>query len=209
MTRFTDVFSVYELACVLLPCMVYQIAFMVKKRKTEEKTPYIYLIWTWMFLLYLWMVFDVTGIGTMGEILRFLKNGENPLVGGYNFVPFNSMGIGFVLNIIMCLPLGFLLPLIFKECRKCSKTVLTGIIFSFLIEFTQIFNFRATDIDDLMTNTCGTLIGYLIWRVFAKMSGERLKSASDGKYEALKYILLAMAGVFFLYHPFLILEKMM
>ncbi len=209
MTGFTDVFSVYELACVLLPCLAYQIISMMKRRKAEERIPCVYLAWTWIFLFYLWMVFDVTGIGTMGDILRFLKKGENPVIGGYNFVPFDSMGIGFVLNIIMCVPLGFLLPLIFKEYRKCNKTVLTGVIFSLLIEFTQIFNFRATDIDDLMTNTCGTLIGYLIWRVFAKMSGERLKSASDGTYEALKYILLAMAGVFFLYHPFLILDRMM
>lgn len=77
-----------------------------------------------------------------------------------------------------------------------------------LIEFTQIFNFRATDVDDLLTNTCGTLIGYLIWKVFAKIFGERLKDASNRKNEAIIYILLAMAGVFFLYNPFLIFEQM-
>lgn len=206
MTRFTDFFSLYELACVLLPCLVYQMVYAVKRRKTGEKVSGIYLAWTWIFLLYLWMVFDVTGIGTMGDILRFLWQGENPVIGGYNFVPFDSMGIGFVLNIIMCVPLGFLLPLIWKECRKCSKTVLAGIMLSMFIEFTQIFNFRATDVDDLMTNTCGTLIGYLIWRVFAKIFGDRLASASERKYEAMGYILMAAAGVFFLYHPFLILN---
>ncbi len=203
-----DIFSLYELSCVLLPCLIWQLAYVLKKRRSDEKVPAIYLVWSWIFLFYLWMVFFVTGVGTMGDILRFLRAGENPVIGGYNFVPFDSFGIGFVLNIVMCMPLGFLLPLIWKRCRKCSKTVLTGFWFSLLIEITQIFNFRATDVDDLMTNTCGTLIGYGIWRLFVKIFGERLVSASDEKYEAIKYILLALAGIFFLYHPFLIINRM-
>lgn len=206
-----DIFSLYELACVLLPCLIYQLIYVLKKRKSKVKVPAIYLAWTWIFLLYLWMVFHVTGVGTVGDILRlrYLRIRENPLIGGYNFVPFNSFGIGFVLNIVMCMPLGFLLPLIFKRCRKCSKTVLTGFIFSLLIEITQIFNFRATDVDDLITNTCGALIGYGIWKMFTKMSGDRLVSASDEKYESVRYILLALAGVVFLYNPFLFIDRMM
>lgn len=205
MIRMFDIFSLYELACVLLPCLVYQIIFVVKRRKTEEKVSGSYLAWVWIFLFYLWMVFDVTGIGTMGDIIRFVRAGENPVIGGYNFIPFDSVGVGFLLNIVMCMPLGFLLPFIFKEYRKCSKTVMTGFVFSLLIEMTQIFNFRATDVDDLMTNTFGTLIGYLIWRAFVKIFKDRLETASDRRYEAMKYILTAIAGVFFLYHPFLLL----
>lgn len=206
MMRFIDIFSLYELACVLLPCLVYQIISVLKERKTGEKPSGVYLVWVWIFLFYLWMVFDVTGVGKMGDILRFVRIGENPVIGGFNFVPFDSMGPGFVLNIIMCMPLGFLLPLIWKECRKCRRTVLSGVMVSLIIEFTQIFNFRATDVDDLMTNTLGTLAGFLIWKVFAGIFGERLESASDKRREAVKYILLAIAGVFFLYHPFLFLE---
>lgn len=206
MMRFIDIFSLYGLACVLLPCLVYQIISVLKERKTGEKPSWVYLVWVWIFLFYLWMVFDVTGVGTMGDILRFVRIGENPVIGGYNFVPFDSMGLGFVLNIIMCMPLGFLLPLIWKECRECRRTVLSGMMVSLIIEFTQIFNFRATDVDDLMTNTLGALAGFLIWKIFAGIFGERLESASDKRQEAVKYILLAIAGVFFLYHPFLFLE---
>lgn len=209
MARFIDIFSLYEMACEFLPCLVFQLVVVLRKQKSGDRASKGYLAWVWIFLFYLWMVFDVTGIGTLGDIIRYVRIGENPVIGGYNLVPFDSMGIGFVLNIIMCMPLGFLLPLTFKECRKCKRTVFMGAIFSILIEFTQIFNFRATDVDDLMTNICGTLIGYLIWRVFAKMFGERLKSASERKNEAMIYILLAMAGVFFLYNPSLILERMM
>ncbi len=165
-------------------------------------------MWGWIFLVYLWMVFDVTGIGTMGDIRRSLGMGENPIIGGYNFVPFESLGIGFVLNIVMFMPFGFLLSLIWKEYRNIKKIVVTGAVFSLLIELTQIFNFRATDVDDLLTNTCGTCIGYLLWRIFTKMFGERLHAAEKGRWEAVWYILLAMAGMFFLYNPFLVLERM-
>lgn len=145
----------------------------------------------------------------MGDIIRYLKQGENPIIGGYNFVPFDSMGIGFVLNIVMFMPFGFLLPLIWKGCRKPGKTAALGAVFSLLIEVTQIFNFRATDVDDLLTNICGACVGYLIWRIFVKMFGERLNHAGEGWQEAMGYVLLAVAGVFFLYHPFLILDRMM
>lgn len=208
MTEFIDVFSLYGLACVLFPCLVYQLAVVLKKQRSGEQILKGYLMWVWIFLFYLWMVFDVTGMGTLGDILRYVKIGENPIIGGYNLIPFGSMGIGFVLNIIMCMPLGFLLPLLWKEYRRCKRTVLTGVVFSMLIEFTQIFNFRATDVDDLIANTCGALIGYLIWRVFTKIFGEWLRNTSDGRNEAMIYILLAAAGVFFLYNPFLILERM-
>ena len=98
------------------------------------------------FLIYIWMVFQGDGDRASG---RYTKNGYGSYSWGVNFVPFDSIGIGYILNIIMCMPLGFLLPLIWEDCRKLGKTVLIGAGFSLLIEITQLFNYRATDIDDL------------------------------------------------------------
>lgn len=194
-----NIFAIYSLVCAFFPCLVYQFVFGVRDYKIGRKRPAAYFIWVYIFLFYLWMVFQVTGIGLLGDVLR-KDNGL--FVGAINFIPFDSLGIGFVLNIVMCMPLGFLLPFIWKECRKCGKTVLVGACFSMMIEFTQLFNNRATDIDDLIANTCGALIGYLIWKVFAKIFGERLRSASEEKYEAIIYIVLALLGTFFLYNPY-------
>lgn len=204
MTGIFDIFKIYSLACAFLPCLVCQLALVLRKRRIGEKVSAAWLAWLNIFLFYLWMVFDVTGIGTMGDILR---NRRHPVIGGYNFVPFDSLGLGFFLNIIMCMPLGFLLPLLWKKSRNFARTALTGAGLSLLIEITQIFNFRATDVDDLMANTLGTFLGYLIWRGFSKAAGERLKSASDKGYEAYLYIVLAIAGIFFLYNPFLIISR--
>ena len=45
-----------------------------------------------------------------------------------------------------------------------------------LIEITQLFNFRALDIDDLTANILGALAGYLIWKIFTKIFGVHLKT---------------------------------
>ncbi len=202
MGRFIEIFSFYELACVFLPCLLYLEFRAVKERKAGRRISGVYLGWVCVFLVYLWMVFDVTGVGTVGDILR---NMPDIFIGGTNFVPFDSLGMGFVLNIVMFMPFGFLAPLIFKDSRALGRTVAAGAVFSLLIELSQIFNFRATDVDDLIANTFGACIGYLLWYVFTKIAGERLYAASGRRWEVLRYALLAMAGVFFLYHPFLII----
>lgn len=143
-----------------------------------RKRSVVHFAGVFIFVIYLWMVFQVTGVGVLGDMLR---KDTGLFIGGINLVPFDSLGIGFVLNIIMCMPLGFLLPLLWKGCRKCGRTVLIGLIFSLLIEITQLFNWRASDVDDLMANTCGALIGY---------------------------ILLALVGTFFLYNPYLVIRYM-
>lgn len=206
MARFIEIFSLYELACVLLPCLLYTAFRFAKERRAGRKIPGVYLGWVCVLLVYLWMVFDVTGVGTAEDIMR---NMPDIIMGGVNLVPFDSLGIGMVLNVVMFMPFGFLLPLIFKESRSLRKTVWEGAAFSLMIELSQLLNYRATDIDDLMANTCGACAGYLIWRVFTKAAGERLCAAEERKGEALRYIFLAMAGVFFLYHPLFVINRMM
>lgn len=84
-----------------------------------------------------------------------------------NLKPFSEeiSTIGYVLNVFMFIPLGFLLAILW-DGYNLKKTVFTGFIFSFIIEFFQLFNFRASDIDDLIMNTLGCLIGYIIYKIF-------------------------------------------
>ena len=51
----------------------------------------------------------------------------------------------YVLNIIMFLPLGFLIPLIWKRYRNPLKIFMIGFGFSLSIELCQLFNRRNTD----------------------------------------------------------------
>jgi len=65
-------------------------------------------------------------------------------------------------NIIIFIPFGLLLPIILK--KEYKNIVLCGIIFSAFIEIIQfIFGLGSTDIDDLLLNTIGVIIGYLLF----------------------------------------------
>ncbi len=65
-----------------------------------------------------------------------------------------------VLNIVLFAPLGFFLPMLWKYFRSLKRTAFCGLTLSLLVELLQIFTFRLTDGDDLLTNTMGTVLGY-------------------------------------------------
>ena len=127
MGRFIEIFSLYELACVLLPCLLYAACRRAKERRAGRRIPGVYLGWICAFWVYLWMVFNVTGVGTLEDIMR---NMPDVIMGGVNLVPFDSLGIGLALNVVMFMPFGFLLPLIFKDSRSFWKTVSAGAVLS-------------------------------------------------------------------------------
>ena len=108
-----------------------------------------------MFYGYL-AVQEAAGIGSIWDLITYGK-----LDNSINLIPFSSEGaMTYILNIIMFMPLGFLLPLIWENFRNAKKVVLMGFLMSLTIEICQLFNIRTTDIDDLMMNTLGALVGY-------------------------------------------------
>ena len=117
-----------------------------------------------MFYGYL-AVQEAAGIGTIWDLITYGK-----LDNSINLIPFSSEGaMTYNLNIIMFMPFGFLLPLIWKNFRNAKKVVLMGFLMSLAIEICQLFNLRATDIDDLMMNTLGAVIGYFIWKLTKRL----------------------------------------
>lgn len=67
-------------------------------------------------------------------------------------------------NIAMFIPVGLAWPFCFKKLDGIRKVVLAGGGFSLLIELSQLFFYeRGSDIDDLITNTSGALIGAVIY----------------------------------------------
>ncbi len=67
-------------------------------------------------------------------------------------------------NIAMFIPAGICWPLCFRQLDRIWKVVLAGFGFSLLIELSQLFFYeRGSDVDDLILNTAGVLIGALIY----------------------------------------------
>lgn len=87
-----------------------------------------------------------------------------------NLVPFvnlmdydskRDMILNIVGNFTMFIPTGIMTPLIYKKLDSLKKTVLTGGLISLSIEIIQLpFAVRASDVDDLILNTAGCLLGY-------------------------------------------------
>ncbi len=72
-----------------------------------------------------------------------------------------------LLNVAMFVPLGFLFPMIDpEELDRLSYTLPVGLMFSTLIESLQlVFRLGQCDIDDIIANTLGALIGFMIFRL--------------------------------------------
>lgn len=66
-----------------------------------------------------------------------------------------------ILNFIMLLPFGFLLPVVKK--RSALVCLLSVFLLSLSIELIQPFFSRASDITDLVTNTAGGSLGYFLY----------------------------------------------
>ena len=72
--------------------------------------------------------------------------------------------INIIGNVAMFIPVGLIWPLCFKKLDTLGKTILAGAGFSLFIEITQLpFYDRCSDIDDLIMNTAGVLMGALIY----------------------------------------------
>jgi glycopeptide antibiotics resistance protein len=72
-------------------------------------------------------------------------------------------------NLVLLLPFGLFLPMLWNRARSFWTTVVMGVLISFSIEILQYvlayfgYGGRAADIDDLILNTLGVVIGYFIF----------------------------------------------
>ena len=85
-----------------------------------------------------------------------------------------------VLNMIMTIPFGFLMPLVKKENVRLLKVVFYTFLLSLGIELLQplINGFRLADITDLITNVIGGSIGYVMYLIFKPLTTKILNYVS-------------------------------
>ena len=130
-------------------------------------------------------IFAITGIPSIWRMSADLS---------VNLVPFDALStspVQYCLNIILFLPIGIIAPLIWKQLGHLKNVILLGGGLSFFIEFMQMFNFRATDVDDLIANTAGAVLGFVLVKVIAgkRISREENVNRKEGR-EALTLCML-------------------
>ncbi|MEH7885171.1 VanZ family protein [Bacillus sp. JJ1609] len=167
--------------------------FIVKRYKNQLNVHWLTEIILFLFTIYLFMVISVTlfpfPIGFHDQSGDFLIS--------INIVPLisvianiNQIGTAYdgdVLfmvyliirnvggNILLLMPLGFLAPILWKRFRSVKAASLLGFSVSVTIELLQLFQRfgggwgRITDIDDVIFNVLGSVIGYLVYVVVIKI----------------------------------------
>lgn len=112
-----------------------------------------------IFALYLAAVYFLVGLPTM-QFLRFDVN--------LNLIPFVGMaadGRNTLLNVLLFVPLGVLLPVLFAPYQKFRKTLLFSLVMTCTIELMQLLTLRATDVNDVIANTIGGVLGWGLYRL--------------------------------------------
>lgn len=96
--------------------------------------------------------------------IRLFYNSRN-LTTGYKAS--NLLG-----NIIGFIPLGFFLPFLLPWFRRFMVILFTGFFISLGFELIQlVFGLGVFDVDDLILNTTGTLLGYLLFVILYLIAG--------------------------------------
>ena len=110
---------------------------------------------------------------------------EQQLADGINLVPFATVGkyiqlltacgdealarhaaINLAGNVVLFIPLGIFLPSFCKNFRSFLKTALAALGIIVAVEMLQYVTLLGScDVDDLILNMIGVLIGYPIWRM--------------------------------------------
>lgn len=122
-------------------------------------------------------------------VITFLSR-ESGSTNGVDLELFSTWGINdrnnayVIENILLFIPYGFLSAWVFPSMRNLFTCTLLGLVTSMGIEYMQMLTERGFfQIDDIITNTIGTVVGYLLfwcfWCIkkcfFEKVKGKRIQ----------------------------------
>lgn len=163
--------SWYILIPAFLIFMIYMFFMTIKNKKYRGGQFLLVTSFAVYFLSMIHLVFFPIEIN-IGEYANL-----TPWYKSINFIPLLTIDVAtFILNIIMLVPLGMYLPLLSSKFQSVKKAASMGLYISLSFEFTQLLmriifgNGRSTDINDLLANTLGAVIGFLLIRELSKKS---------------------------------------
>jgi glycopeptide antibiotics resistance protein len=157
-----------------IPWMIYRIIILSYKKQFSFKTEFIKAIFYFsiIFIYYL-TIFPFPFFvypHEMGNSFQHINLVPFSSIYGslthfYYMVPIRNIGG----NILLFMPLGFAIPLRFKV-DKLWKVMLIGFFTSLAVEVVQLFiSIRSFDVDDLILNTVGTIMGLSVYQILIKV----------------------------------------
>ncbi|HHT87999.1 MAG TPA: hypothetical protein GX002_03185 [Clostridiales bacterium] len=167
------------LIVLILLCIVNEARLYIK---SKEKKSIEYWIFRISFYIYLMMLINVAffPIPIQKEVISVLKE-TNSNAKAVNITPFHSIIqtvktnpsielklLQLIGNIVLILPITFYIPLVYNRVNNLKKALILSIIIAILIEMMQFvigrvigYYYRIIDIDDIILNVFGGIVGYI------------------------------------------------
>ena len=160
---------------VLVSC---RISYLVKNRETERFVIYKELLML-SFAIYILCLFQVV---TFQDDVTWASNNFIPFKEIFRYNITSRLFIKNVIgNMIMFLPFGFFISYYLKN-EKIWLTLFITLITSVAIEVVQLTMIgRVFDVDDIILNVLGGIIGYLIYHLLSKI-GEKVPSVFKSEW---------------------------
>lgn len=197
-------YSILGIFAALIICIFMFIWFRVHKNNVKYTKKYCIqkISLCAIFVCYITVLFGVTMIdrdAVYGNMTSF------QLFGSYREA-WNSFSLiewrNLLLNIGLFMPFGFLLPMLFERCKSNWITYLVGFCISLLIELIQLlFGLGAFEVDDILNNTLGAMIGFGIYiLIFATIKKTRKVSCIMLSQLPLFFVIVVFISIFAIYN---------
>ena len=149
------------------------------KNKTQKS-----ILWI-LFVLYIMLLITVIFFkyGSMGSLM-LLQETNRTLRG--NFIPLKTIifycrtsNIDITIrellgNVIAFAPMGFLMPLLFNRIKGVVKVSIISFTISLFFELIQLItNLGSFDVDDMILNTSGALIGFMVYKAIRNLVAKK------------------------------------
>ena len=161
--------------------IIYRLYNVVKnKRINIAREIILFIFFVYFLFLLLLTIFKGGRIEFSNQFNSFMYR-EHGLLGIINVVPIketintfmqsetgmrNSLR-NLIGNILVFMPLGFFIPLLFDKFNNLKKVLKVGCLSSLAIELSQLFvGSNVCDIDDVIYNTLGALAGFICYKTF-------------------------------------------
>lgn len=142
---------------IIIGCVAYVLYFVLRSRCGKSKNKF--SLWGFLFCVNLFILLAITLFSreSGGDKRVDLQVGSSWGI--------NIRNNAYVMeNILLFIPYGYLLPMVWEKSRNWWKCLLLGFGTSLLIETLQLVSGRGVfQTDDIITNTMGALLGYILF----------------------------------------------
>lgn len=172
---FNDIFSI-SILCLPFLALIWLVVIRLARQRGDSIN-WLRLVLISVFFLYLVEVFwntisldifvmplQLRGNINLVPIVGIIKMATSMIQSANPWSFINLFG-----NMALFIPFGLFLPLLFPNPDAAWKIILSGLCLSLSIEIWQLFLPRASDVDDLILNISGTLVGYLLFLLIKRI----------------------------------------